>query len=347
MGGLTSNLSGRSSDSPTAVGQRPSSQARGGAGGVAWRRRGRGVAAPGAWRGGAGGVAWRRRGRGVAAPGAWRGGAGGVAWRRRGRGVAAPGAWRGGAGGVAWRRRGPGAGRRRGRGGASGGQANLWSVRGVGGVHGSPFPGPVLAPPPASRSLSRSGQAGSDTEALAQPPPPPPPRAQTSPGPVKVGTAPNRRLGSVRGVLVSSPPGRRARLSSPGTGRSSSEAREELRRRLLGLIEGNRVMIFSKSYCPHCTRVKELFSSLGVQCNILELDQVDDGANVQEVLSEITNQRTVPNIFVNKVHMGGCDRTFQAHQSGLLQKLLQEDSTYDYDLIVIGGGSGGLACAQV
>ncbi|XP_032267966.1 thioredoxin reductase 3 isoform X5 [Phoca vitulina] len=145
---------------------------------------------------------------------------------------------------------------------------------------------------------------------------------------------------------MSSPPGRRARLSSPGTGRSSSEAREELRRRLLGLIESNRVMIFSKSYCPHSARVKELFSSLGVECNILELDRVDDGANVQEALSEITNQKTVPNIFVNKVHMGGCDQTFQAHQSGLLQKLLQEDAAYDYDLIVIGGGSGGLACAQ-
>ncbi|XP_046530009.1 thioredoxin reductase 3 [Equus quagga] len=145
---------------------------------------------------------------------------------------------------------------------------------------------------------------------------------------------------------MSSPPGRRARLSSPGTGRSSSETREELRRRLLGLIEGNRVMIFSKSYCPHSTRVKELFSSLGVECHILELDQVDDGASVQEVLSEITNQRTVPNIFVNKVHVGGCEQTFQAHQSGVLEKLLQGDSAYDYDLIVIGGGSGGLACAQ-
>ncbi|XP_036889924.1 thioredoxin reductase 3 isoform X2 [Sturnira hondurensis] len=141
-------------------------------------------------------------------------------------------------------------------------------------------------------------------------------------------------------------PVRRGRLSSPGTSHQSSEAREKLRRRLLGLIEGNRVMIFSKSYCPHCTRVKELFSSLGVECKILELDRVDDGASVQEVLSEITNQRTVPNIFVNKVHMGGCDQTFQAHQSGLLQKLLQENSAYDYDLIVIGGGSGGLACAQ-
>ncbi|XP_037659356.1 thioredoxin reductase 3 isoform X2 [Choloepus didactylus] len=145
---------------------------------------------------------------------------------------------------------------------------------------------------------------------------------------------------------MSSPPGRRARLSPPGTSRLSSEAREDLRQRLLGLIEGSRVMIFSKSYCPHSTRVKEFFSSLGIEYNILELDQIDDGAKVQEVLSEITNQKTVPNIFVNKVHVGGCDRTLQAHQSGLLQKLLQEDAAYDFDLIVIGGGSGGLSCAK-
>ncbi|XP_027624586.1 thioredoxin reductase 3 [Tupaia chinensis] len=60
----------------------------------------------------------------------------------------------------------------------------------------------------------------------------------------------------------------------------------------------------------------------------------------------MTDQRTVPSVFVNQVHVGGCDRTFQAHRSGLLQKLLQEGSQYDYDLVVIGGGSGGLACAK-
>lgn len=109
---------------------------------------------------------------------------------------------------------------------------------------------------PATRFPSRPGSAGSDNEALEKPPsPPPPPRAQTSPGQGKAGVVPNRRLGAVRGGLMSSPPGRRARLTSPGTSRPPAEVREEVRRRLRDLIEGNRVMIFSKSYCPHSSRV--------------------------------------------------------------------------------------------
>ncbi|KAL4669336.1 hypothetical protein H8959_007890 [Pygathrix nigripes] len=223
------------------------------------------------------------------------------------------------------------------------GRAAAWRIR-AGAESGqqrqrSPPLSPVPAPPPpAFRFVSRPGPAGSESETVEQSPP-------QSPRPGKAGDAPNRRSGHVRGARVLSPPWRRAHLSSPVPS-SSSEAREELRRRLRDLIERSRVMIFSKSYCPHSTRVKELFSSLGVECNVLELDQVNDGAKIQEVLSEITNQKTVPNVFVNKVHVGGCDQTFQAYQSGLLQKLLQEDSAYDYDLIIVGGGSGGLSCAK-
>uniref|UniRef100_A0A8C7JPM4 thioredoxin-disulfide reductase (NADPH) n=1 Tax=Oncorhynchus kisutch TaxID=8019 RepID=A0A8C7JPM4_ONCKI len=72
-----------------------------------------------------------------------------------------------------------------------------------------------------------------------------------------------------------------------------------------------------------------------------------DGSNYQELLLEMTGQKTVPNVFINKTHVGGCDKTMKAHKDGVLQQLLcGENEVYDYDLIVIGGGSGGLACSK-
>ncbi|XP_043934345.1 thioredoxin reductase 3 [Protopterus annectens] len=130
----------------------------------------------------------------------------------------------------------------------------------------------------------------------------------------------------------------------PPTG--SDSGREELKGRLKQLIENKRVVVFSKSSCPFCIQVKQLFKSLDVQCHVEELDLQDDGVTIQDVLFEMTGQKTVPNVFVNKSHVGGCDKTLEAHKNGLLKKLLEGEEKYDYDLIVIGGGSGGLACSK-
>ena len=82
----------------------------------------------------------------------------------------------------------------------------------------------------------------------------------------------------------------------------------------------------------------------------------EDGADIQDALLQKTGQKTVPNVFVNGQHIGGCDKTIEAHQSGRLQFLLSKeqgepsgtpDVKYDYDLVVIGGGSGGLAASKV
>ncbi|KAG7326480.1 hypothetical protein KOW79_009881 [Hemibagrus wyckioides] len=121
----------------------------------------------------------------------------------------------------------------------------------------------------------------------------------------------------------------------------------QIKARLQEFIDSNLVVIFSKSYCPYCKKVKELFKELNVACEAMELDLIENGSSYQDVLMEMTGQKTVPNVFVNKTHVGGCDKTIQAHKDGYLQQLLGAESTaYDYDLIVIGGGSGGLACSK-
>ncbi|KAH8553074.1 thioredoxin-like protein [Umbelopsis sp. PMI_123] len=87
------------------------------------------------------------------------------------------------------------------------------------------------------------------------------------------------------------------------------------------IINNNKVAIFSKSYCPYCRRAKEALKGLAEYFSI-ELDQVEDGAAIQEYLSQKTGQRTVPNIFINQKHIGGSDDLLSLKASGELQKLL-------------------------
>ncbi|KAI9322057.1 glutaredoxin [Zopfochytrium polystomum] len=83
------------------------------------------------------------------------------------------------------------------------------------------------------------------------------------------------------------------------------------------------VAIFSKSYCPYCQKAKALFDSLNVPYTALELDQRDDGSDIQSVLASKTGQRTVPNIFIAGQHVGGCDSVHALHAKGELKKLLK------------------------
>eukprot|EP00850_Spirogloea_muscicola_P015703 SM000123S25815 [mRNA] locus=s123:54828:55508:+ [translate_table: standard] len=90
------------------------------------------------------------------------------------------------------------------------------------------------------------------------------------------------------------------------------------------LITDNPVMVFSKSYCPFCKKVKELFSSMNVKHKVYELDQEQDGSQIQEALTQEYHQRTVPFVFVGGKLLGGADATIAANKSGELQKLLSE-----------------------
>lgn len=84
------------------------------------------------------------------------------------------------------------------------------------------------------------------------------------------------------------------------------------------LIRNNAVVVFSKSYCPYCHATKELLTSLGARFLVVELDERQDGADLQQALALRTRQRTVPSTFIAGRHIGGNDATQALHREGKL-----------------------------
>jgi glutaredoxin 3 len=90
-----------------------------------------------------------------------------------------------------------------------------------------------------------------------------------------------------------------------------------------GLIKANKIVVFSKSYCPYCTQTKQLLSQLGASdVNVIELNQVSDGAAMQDALQQLTGQRTVPNTFIGQNHIGGNSELQQMHRANKLVPML-------------------------
>lgn len=87
--------------------------------------------------------------------------------------------------------------------------------------------------------------------------------------------------------------------------------------------------MFSKSYCPFCTKTKSTLSSyapaLGLTAPplIIELDERPDGANIQTTLQTMSGQRTVPNVYVKGVHVGGNDDFQKAVANGKVKEIIE------------------------
>lgn len=95
---------------------------------------------------------------------------------------------------------------------------------------------------------------------------------------------------------------------------------ESIKTEIRQTVEKSPIVVFSKSYCPYCTQTKETFNKFNPV--IIELDQIPDGGFIQRGLQELTGQRTVPNIFINKEHIGGNSDLQNLKKSGELYKLI-------------------------
>lgn len=79
----------------------------------------------------------------------------------------------------------------------------------------------------------------------------------------------------------------------------------------LQYLSPNTVTIFSKSSCPYCHDIKDLFDSLSISPSYksYELNHQEITPEAIQSLQISTRQRTVPNVFIGQTHIGGCDST--------------------------------------
>jgi glutaredoxin 3 len=82
----------------------------------------------------------------------------------------------------------------------------------------------------------------------------------------------------------------------------------------------SKVEIYTKAYCPFCTRAKSLLQHKGVEYTEYAIDAEPA---LRDVMIERANGGyTVPQIFINDQHIGGCDDMFALERQQELDPLL-------------------------
>ena len=78
--------------------------------------------------------------------------------------------------------------------------------------------------------------------------------------------------------------------------------------------------IYTKFTCPFCVRAKRLLSNKGAEFN--EFDISMGGPKREQMIARAPQARTVPQIFIGDVHVGGSDELAALEASGELDALL-------------------------
>ena len=81
-----------------------------------------------------------------------------------------------------------------------------------------------------------------------------------------------------------------------------------------------RVEIYVKTFCPFCYRAEKLLDSKGVQ---YETYMLDSSERRQEMIQRANGRTTVPQIFIDDEHVGGCDDLYALDREGKLEQLLK------------------------
>ncbi|MCZ4267570.1 glutaredoxin 3 [Rhodobacteraceae bacterium G21628-S1] len=80
------------------------------------------------------------------------------------------------------------------------------------------------------------------------------------------------------------------------------------------------VEIYTSPLCGFCHAAKRLLTQKGVSFS--EIDVLADPDRRSEMIQRANGGRTVPQIFIGEIHVGGCDELYALDRAGKLDPLL-------------------------
>ncbi|KAH6719238.1 thioredoxin-like protein [Leptodontidium sp. MPI-SDFR-AT-0119] len=155
----------------------------------------------------------------------------------------------------------------------------------------------------ASRArLKEAAQVAKDNANLKAPKPDPPSKV------VGIGSAAEGAEKSVAGRKKFNAGGSEAQ--EPIREEEESEEDQDVKAEFNSILKKAPIIIFSKSYCPHSARAKGILLEkylIDPKPYVVELDQHKLGPQLQAKLADLTGRKTVPNVLINGVSIGGGD----------------------------------------
>ncbi len=82
------------------------------------------------------------------------------------------------------------------------------------------------------------------------------------------------------------------------------------------------ILIYTANRCPYCVMAKRLLDKKGVSYTEIN---VDARAGLREDMMRKTQRRTVPQIYIGDIHVGGFDDLYALDQHKKLDGLLAVD----------------------
>ncbi len=80
------------------------------------------------------------------------------------------------------------------------------------------------------------------------------------------------------------------------------------------------ITIYTKAYCPYCVRAKALLTAKAVQFQEFKIDEQPELR--PDMINKAGGRSTVPQIFIDEQHIGGCDDLHALEAQGKLDTLL-------------------------